>query len=613
MVLKTACFANNKYEDAAAAKCLSNLLAMGFRRITVDLYWNSLVNQWTLCPAALPYMGQSSGSSGSASSSTATAVSTSLKSSDFPTSGAGIAGNQAVAIRSDSSSTSSSQAGSSTASSSTSSSASFSTTTVSGSAATPSQVAGTPGLYQIGSYQCTSSVDVHLIRSVLEGHFTSTDTDIQATLKYIIINIHNAAIETTSGQTISSLPPSSQAISQIFNATLSPYMYTPNALESERRDLNSTWLSALDNEVPDLSYLRYSLDSNDRAFTVDGWPDEGYVELNQAKRMLVGFGVSDIDATQYNLSADASLIFAAGLLADQHAFSLANNGTLTSGCIFNLDVTSGLIPFPNNSFAVPAVDLAGPLSTSSANIDAFAIASCGISPVLNATMANATADQNFAPYMSFVASSLWSWYPGQPPDLSSSSTSTETDSKQYHCAAMNITAPSSGRWQVTSCNTKLLGACRRGDSAFEWTLSTQSGTYDTIGQGCPSNTTFSVPRTAAENAFLHVVAQSTLDPSALTNDATDANSQSQLVWIDLNDLDATGCWVSGANSRCPYTQSQPDSSHRIGRPTVAAVIVFCLALLTILVKCAANRRTTVQRRRRTRHKDGLGEYEGIPS
>jgi hypothetical protein len=45
-------------------------------------------------------------------------------------------------------------------------------------------------------------------------------------------------------------------------------------------------------------------------------------------------------------------------------------------------------------------------------------------------------------------------------------------------------------------------------------------------------------------------------------------------------------------------------------PTVAGVIVFLLAILTITVKCAANRQNTRRRRKRG---EGGWDYEGVPS
>jgi len=83
------------------------------------------------------------------------------------------------------------------------------------------------------------------------------------------------------------------------------------------------------------------------------------------------------------------------------------------------------------------------------------------------------------------------------------------------------------------------------------------------------------------------------------------------LWLDFNDLDVQSCWVVGVNSRCPYGRSAEASmSAQIVVPTVAALIVLVLALLTLLIKCGANRRQARSRRRR-----GVTgwDYEGVPS
>jgi hypothetical protein len=47
-------------------------------------------------------------------------------------------------------------------------------------------------------------------------------------------------------------------------------------------------------------------------------------------------------------------------------------------------------------------------------------------------------------------------------------------------------------------------------------------------------------------------------------------------------------------------------------PTVAAVIVFVIAVLMVFVKCAANRQSYTRARRRKTSDEG-GDYEGVPS
>ncbi|KAI5278502.1 hypothetical protein KEM54_004561, partial [Ascosphaera aggregata] len=50
VALTPACFGNGNYTNEAASLCVSNLLASGFRRFFIDVYWNQRTRQWQLCP-----------------------------------------------------------------------------------------------------------------------------------------------------------------------------------------------------------------------------------------------------------------------------------------------------------------------------------------------------------------------------------------------------------------------------------------------------------------------------------------------------------------------------------------------------------------------------------
>ena len=52
--LSAACFSKLRYDNDDAALCLSNLLAVGFQRFEVDLYWDDGRQVWSFCPAAIP-------------------------------------------------------------------------------------------------------------------------------------------------------------------------------------------------------------------------------------------------------------------------------------------------------------------------------------------------------------------------------------------------------------------------------------------------------------------------------------------------------------------------------------------------------------------------------
>jgi hypothetical protein len=49
-----ACFPVLRYEDDNSGDCLSNLLAVGIRRLEIDLYWDQGRQIWSFCPVAIP-------------------------------------------------------------------------------------------------------------------------------------------------------------------------------------------------------------------------------------------------------------------------------------------------------------------------------------------------------------------------------------------------------------------------------------------------------------------------------------------------------------------------------------------------------------------------------
>ncbi|KAF4547918.1 Hypothetical protein D9617_34g040980 [Elsinoe fawcettii] len=619
--LASACFSGNRYEDNAIKKCLSNLLSTGFRRILLDVYWDPLLIQWSLCPAAVP--SQLADPASSSSEATRSAVQTTgLSISDLPTTG--IIPRHRPTDRPDDALLNLERRQTPTAiatpSATDSPSAPSSTTIRASDVPAPTEVAGSPGLFQLGRYQCTSTANINLIRDVFEDHFVNTGNNLNATLKYLILNIRPAQVLAGEDFDPDSVAPSDlYPISRTLNTTLAPFIYTPVNLQDQRSNLNASWFAAPFDQQPDTLYYHYTINQANVATTEDGWPSEGYAELIQAKRILVGFGTSSIPVEQYNTTLDNAIIFPPDILTTPQNVAASSAGAVTSGCLYT---NTSFSPFQSNiSFAIPAASSLSTFSTDPNQIYniSSSLSACGISPLLNTTLN--TPATSIAPYTTFIRSALWSWQPDQP--------SSNTNDTQTRCATLNLTAPQS-RWQVSPCTSRLQGACRIANQPYEWTLSTQRGPYDSIPRVCPPNSTFSVPRTALENSHLRAAVARLrgasdapsleaidLSLSGFGDDQRLAKRQDQdtLVWLNLNDLDVQGCFVQGINSTCPYAPRAGEASRRVIVPVVAAVIVFVLAGLTVFVKCAANRAGVKRRRKRGlgKGRDGLGEYEGVPS
>lgn len=433
---------------------------------------------------------------------------------------------------------------------------------------------------------------------MLSGHLDSTQNNLNATLKYFLLNMHSAAPAsdpTGSGQAPppDNLPHGQNALSAILSLQVSDYLYTPSELLGERSDLNVTtsWFGNLRRFQPDPSYFRV-YKTGDHFATHDGWPSESYVEMDLAKRLFVGYGRVDPQLQNYNFSADASTIFERGYLQREIPTTLDTAGHIGSDCFYNAGIYS--VGNVNNSWATSAESVSG-LPLDLILNGASDLTACGISPILNETLKNMTADQDFSPYKNYVQNTIWSWAPSQPQNASHHDD--DSPSTDHRCAVLNAT---SGYWQTENCAQSHYSACRLPGELYEWVISSFPASYQKANLPCTDGTEFIVPRTALENTYLAHKWRNTVANQQLND---------PLLWINFNDLDAASCWVIGQNTTCPYIKGQ-SHEREVLVPTIAAIVVFVLAALTIFVKCAANRQQSKRRRRRG---DGGWDYEGVPS
>ena len=375
---------------------------------------------------------------------------------------------------------------------------------------------------------------------------------------------------------------------------MSEYLYTPQRLQEERSDLNATgsWYSVIRSEEPDPAYFHIDGPSN-AYFTPDGWPSESFVEQDNGKRVFAGFGQIDPQMQDYDLSADVSTIFSPGYLQSSPFVTTDNTGEIESGCFYSRDVHS--VSNINNSWAISGegFNFGGPgINQLQITLNkASNLTYCGISPLLNQTLGNVTADQDYGPYADYVQSTIWSWGSDEP-----SQSKADTDT-QNRCAVINANLE---HWQTGDCSEAHHSACRTEGQPYLWAISELQASYTQAGAGCRDSMYFAVPRTSLENRYLLQKWRQFI----ASNDVND-----ELLWVNFNDLDVKGCWVAGQNETCPYQETM-DNNRNYLVPAIAAVIVFILTLLTIFVKCAAGRQQS--KRRRRRGVDGW-DYEGVPS
>ncbi|KAK5175556.1 Maintenance of telomere capping protein 6 [Saxophila tyrrhenica] len=583
VVLTSACFANQRYEEASAVRCISNLLAVGFQRFEVDIYWDASRQLWSLCPVQL----------GAVTSRRSAPRGTLDRPGDVREGPVNVFARQDASARSLTLTSTATQVSTQTEP------PPSTTVTISSTAgsASPTAAAGSGTAIDLGDYSCTASTNLELLLKVVSSHLDSTQTNVNSTVSYLIFNLHEAARADGELPDISdSLPHGNNSLGTILlgpTTNISEYLYSPGGLADQRADLNASfsWFGVNPSRETESSYFDVDKSTSDY-FTPNGWPGESFVEFTQAKRLLVGIGSIDSELEGYNLEANSSTVFSPGYLSEPVSVEF-DSDEVESGCFFDDDVTA--VSRGNNSWATVALN-SSTVSGLASNLDIVTdLTRCGISPILNRTLGGSTADENFQPYGAFVQSTIWSWAEGQP--RNNTDHDADDPDSSNRCAVLN---GESGHWEVENCENRHYSACLTSGQPYRWSISDSDTNYVEAGMTCEDGTTFDTPRTALENRYLLDAWRERID-----NNDLDDNS---LLWINFNDLDAKACWVVGQNASCPYLQ-QDDNGRFVVVPVVASIIVFVLATLTVFVKCAANR----QRARRRRKGDDGWDYEGVPS
>ncbi|GFF36300.1 maintenance of telomere capping protein 6 [Aspergillus udagawae] len=556
--LTAACFGKNVYDGNAAQKCISNLLAIGYRRFLVDIYWSVEQRNWTFCPVARPQNVEVVTVSTTPSpTATATAV-----------------------------------------------------------AGTVTAVADSSGslLYELGPYLCSDNLDLSGLVDIFADHFRLTNSQWNVYTTFITLNLHVASSATSLDQPAASvtneqLPLPSEYVSALFDEHLSPYIYRPSLLAEERRNLNESWYAVDNGYAPITEYFTLHDEADGKQSTPDGWPSSKYVQLAQERRLFLEYGSVDPQLGSYDLNADNDVIFPPHYLTTTVSSAATDNGSLTSGCLYNPGATS--VSQVNSSWAqsssIPIINGSDETKALREISDLIVnLTVCGLSPVLNSTLFNKTADSDANLYQNISMSVSWAWAIGEPQNPSPPGI--DDDSPHIErCAVMDLTL--GGHWRSTNCSVERHAACRVGNHPFTWSLSSQAYTYsDAYHYACPENTSFSIPRTGLENTYLY---HYLLDGSKDTLDATTTDPAKYEVWLDFNSLDVASCWVTGGpDTPCPYVADP----HQLERRTVlvaaiAGIVICIITALTLFVKCNANRRNS---RRGKRVIQGW-EYEGVPS
>ncbi|KIW96158.1 uncharacterized protein Z519_03225 [Cladophialophora bantiana CBS 173.52] len=603
-----ACFANGVYDDLPTQTCISDLFASQFRRLIIDLYWDNINRQFSLCPVELPPLvgNATAGYSVDTSALYSITASTSLT-TPLPTTTAGSNATVSLAPALEKRQSSSPLVGNSTSLIATTTPAISRSATISTSdVAIPTSTGVTGGtLLQLGPYMCSLDLNIGAVISLYNDYFDQTSDTISARLHFLDIKLHAAAPFTNPSSPAQTpmpgrLPRSDELIGAQFEAALSRNIYTPQNLQDDRKDLNRSWFRD-DYKVPtDANYFRtVEAEKDGIVSTPDGWPGQNWILLTDSRRLLLSWDEIDPQMAEYDFVSESSNVFNASELLPTPPVEWSNSGEVTSGCYYHSGETT--VAQTNASWAVAAIQ---DTSSNALPILAEDLTACGFSSITKMTLGNSSVQNNLISYQSFAQSTVFGWAPGEPRNTTSANGKNTND--DLRCAVIDATSRYRGHWRLEPCQKSRRAACRIAGQPYAWRLSTFDVPYSAAPDACPEDTSFDLPRTGLENTYLH---RQILNDTNPRDDGSDGILSG--VWINFNSLDQANCWVlGGPNATCPYSDfKQEEQQRQILIPTVAALIILLLSVLTILVKCNQNRRNSRTRRRG----DNGWEYEGIPS
>lgn len=576
------------------------MLALQFRRLVIDLYWDTINRQFSLCPVELPPLSgnATSGISVDVSAlSSLIATTSSPNPAANPTDSPNVNGFLLLKRQSDLSNTTTT---------STSSLISSSTPTLPASIPTSTGVDGTT-LLELGAYKCSLDLNFEAIISLYASYFRNTSDTISVRLAYLDINLHAAAPFTSPSDaaiapTGAHLPQPGQLIGSQLEDAFPRALYTPQMLQDDRSNLGRSWFRDSFSLRTETNYFQIQDGPGNDVQTLDGWPGESWILLTDNRRILAGWGHIDPQMEGYNFQADSGLVFPHGYINSNSSAVINAEGGAESACFYHPDVFS--LTQDNSSWAVATINdpSSNPLSDLLSNATR-----CGISSMLNMTLTGPASLNNLESYQDFSRATIFGWAKGEPRNTSAPGVDAPGDDNQYRCAVIDASSGYQGHWRVENCQQKRRVACRISGQPYLWRLSLTDVSFGSAVEACPDDTSFGHPRTGLENTYLY---HKILNDSQ-TSDSDETELLMQGVWINFNCLDVPSCWTSGGpNATCPYVDNGEQVRQRnVLIPTIAALIVLMLTVLTLLVKCNENRRNNRTRRRG----DNGWDYEGVPS
>lgn len=233
---------------------------------------------------------------------------------------------------------------------------------------------------------------------------------------------------------------------------------------------------------------------------------------------------------------------------------------------------------------------------------------CGLSPLLNSSAY--TTDGEDLTFLGdimdhFFPLSFWSWNSklltiNEDKNITHDDNSNDRAQEAYKCVFVQPEG-----WEIGNCYEANAYACQHNDDPLKWQIMGDEKQYFDAykDSSCPDQYSFGYPKLSIE--MLSLMA------------AIEASDQGYPVWIDINDITVTNCFVSGGPyAECPYqrTVTTGTLARLIAPSFVIAIVILLLIFLEKVFRVnpiQTNRKRHWKKRINEYNKEH--EYEGVPS
>lgn len=450
------------------------------------------------------------------------------------------------------------------------------------------------------TYTCQAGFTTDNIMSIIESYLDSSNTNFEANFLHLLFNLKSIHYEksnlTMSLENIYKPNSRSNIIgNSTLNATITPiasYIFSPDVLSEYRQKVYSS-------SNPYASFYN-------RSDII--MPTLETVLLSQYKRILVNVLTNDIvpSPREYSITSDdEKLIFFNTTLPT----SVRTAKDAAPYCKQLLLLDNDIKKYDNLSLTTQfdyVIDSNYHQFTQESVQDFLR---CGLLPIFNAT-SYIVGNKNILDvgdvFTTFTPYLFWSWRAGQPHiSNNSSSNNLSKDHDEDAGASFRCVVITNDGWKVDDCYEKYSIACQNKTEPNDWYIPPgDKQTYFDVSRGdCPDGYNFSLPRLSTEMLSLM---------SAVKKQNVDYP-----IWIDLNDITISNCFVSGGPyAQCPYQKTV--TTTRFVRMIAPASVVCIIVLIAVFLEKLL-RTNHIQSNRKRYWKKALAEYyskndyEGVPS